>query len=771
MDGVFGERLRTLRLRAGMTQAELAARAGLGRRTVNRLESGDSPSPQAATLRLLAKALRLDGPSAEWLRTGEGSFTGLAPGSPLGPAGPLIGRDAVLRVISRILGDPETRLLTLTGPGGVGKTSLAKETARAWPAVAEDGALVDMVPLAEVSDPADILPAIARTLGFHGREGGVRPLLARTLAGSPMLLVLDNLEHLPGAAQEIEWLLNAAPRLIVLATSREALRLQRERVLVVDPLPLDSPDSPAVTLFVERARRVRFGFAPSPAERQVIRDLCERLGGLPLAIELAASQMDTLTPAAVLALLEQAGVRALPPNAPGSPSHLASMVDVIDWSWRLLDPGQQRLMRAAAVFAGGFTPAAIENVVASAHGLDAAAAEAAPLLPALLRAHLLRQQPPWPDERTPRFAILEPIRDYALDRLRESGEEARVRLAHAAWTADRLEQTDRMVMSPGRRMAGMDRMEREYPNGSAALRWALAAGERDLASRLVVSLRGAWGYTEHADRLGSLESAVADLDALSPVARQWAAAAWLDALGRAGDAPRIRAGLAETIARARAYGDPVLEAMATLHWSRDFDEDPVAALASVDRALALLGDEGDTVDPPYLQSWALVRQGVELHRMGRLAEALPLMERGLAGTMLESGGIGAATQHGHLGLLLLDLGQPRRAAETMLTGLWQAVRAEDRWAMFQGGRWLARVVRAHGGPPAATILAGLDRALAAEHLRSGQPLDQGDILAAAGDAPPETLEEAITAAAALPGLLPERVEPEPGARFTGRRLE
>jgi len=455
---------------------------------------------------------------------------------------------------------------------------------------------------------------------------------------------------------------------------------------------------------------------------------------------------------------------------------MASMHDAVAWSWDLLDEDQRRLLRAASSFAGGFDAPSLASVLSLAHGVDpqSAYADTAGLLPSLLRAHLVRQQPPGPFDEAPRFTMLDPIRDFARDCLRAAGEESAVRLGHARWAAVRLATLDAIVMDPILRLRGNALMDREYANGLAALRWSIGAGDHELASRLVLGLRGAWGYADHADdpgeRLTGLGIALSELAALTPEARRWTVALWLDALGRAGDPRPIRPALERSLALARATGDSVLEALATLHQSRDLDEDPRDALDAIDRADALLGTDGDTEDPPYLQAWATVRRGVELHRLGCLAEARTAIEAGLRRTLEFSQAINAATQLGHLARVQQDQGFPRLAAQTMLEGIGHAVASDDRWSVYHAGLWLLRLAREHGGPEASGITEGLAQALAAERIRNGQPIEAADILPAPdGSAAP--LYEAVAEAAALAAMLPERTAPVPGARFTGRRHE
>ncbi|HEV2644572.1 MAG TPA: protein kinase, partial [Candidatus Elarobacter sp.] len=379
-----------------------------------------------------------------------------------------IGREREIALARGLLDD--TRLLTLTGPGGTGKTRLALQLAASVRERHADG--VWFVPLAEISD-ADLVPSmVAQTLGV--RDLGATLLSDRVIAalrGKQILLVLDNFEHVLDAGAFVARLLGACPGVTVMATSRAPLAVQGEQEFPVPPLTTPSradenaADSEAVRLFVQRARAVRPGFALDEAALDAVGEICRRLDGLPLALELAAARAKLLSPRAMLARLEHR-FDLLRADARDRPARHSTMRAVIDWSYVLLTDAERALFDRLAVFAGGISVDAAEAVAPSRDGGTDAPPAVLDVLDSLCNKSLLRQDDQADGE--PRFVMLETVREFGLERLRDSRGEAAARRAHRAYCIALAERAAGELRGPAQ-AAWFDRLEHEYANFRVAL--------------------------------------------------------------------------------------------------------------------------------------------------------------------------------------------------------------------------------------------------------------------------------------------------------------
>jgi predicted ATPase/Tfp pilus assembly protein PilF/DNA-binding XRE family transcriptional regulator len=483
----FGATLRRYRTAAGWTQEELAERAGVSVRSISNLERGAPYIPRPETVRLLADALGFaQHEQAHWIAATR-ETDGLPARPPLtlpAPPTPLIGREQEVARACTLLRQEEVRLLTLSGPAGVGKTRLGLAVAAAVHSEFADG--VFLVTLAPIDDASLVAPTIAQALGL--REQGDRPLgetLAEHLRVRQLLLLLDNFEHVAGAAPQLAELLATCPRLTLLVTSRAAVRIRGEHVLPVPPLTL--PDAttfppldglarvPAVALFLQRARAARPDFALTPENAQVVAAICRRLDGLPLALELAAARISLLPPHEILARLERR-LLLLTGGPHDLPARQQTLRNALAWSYDILPASEQALFRRLSVFAGGCTLAAAEAIAAATGHLSLDVVEG---LASLVDQSLLWRQEGIGGES--RIGMLETMREYAHEWLEASGEQATAERAHAAYYLAFAERAEPELVGP-EQVIWLQRLEAEHDNLRAALHWAHEQRESDAGS-------------------------------------------------------------------------------------------------------------------------------------------------------------------------------------------------------------------------------------------------------------------------------------------------
>jgi predicted ATPase/serine/threonine protein kinase len=416
----------------------------------------------------------------------------------------LVGRSDERATVNGLLLQPGVRLLTLTGPGGTGKTRLAIQVAEDLvdPFDTRFGGGVAFVNLAPIADPKLVASAVARSLGV--RESGDLPLVTAMAEhlnrlGATVLL-MDNFEQVSDAAALVNDLLDACPALKVLATSRVALRIYGEQEFPVPPLPLPSlgalfsPSTlmayPSVALFVQRAAAVRPDFALTPANAGAVVEICRRLDGLPLAIELAAARIKILPPGDLVARIERP-LELLTGGARDLPERQQTLRQTIKWSYDLLTPSEQKLFRRLSVFAGWCTLEAVEAVCDTTEDLGVAVLDG---VSSLVDNSLLVQRVS--DDGTPRFVLLETFREYGRERLLEHGEAAPTERAHAAYMLV-LAEEETLETGPAEKEAWLRRCDIEHDNFRAAIRCLITTGDAEWALRLAVALFVFWEQRDH----------------------------------------------------------------------------------------------------------------------------------------------------------------------------------------------------------------------------------------------------------------------------------
>ncbi|MGY1638900.1 ATP-binding protein [Geodermatophilus sp. SYSU D00742] len=562
------------------------------------------------TERFAAPRPRPPGLSAGWLPT---------------PATPMVDRSAELELVTGLLTDPAVRLVTLTGPGGTGKTRLALAAAER---LVPDRDAVWWIDLAPLRDPGEVPVAVAAALGVTAE--GRRPLLdlvAERLAGLRALLVVDNAEQVLEAAPAAAPLLARCPRTQLLVTSRAVLGLRGEHDVPLGPLAVPDPGeerpdevraAPAVALFAARAQRADPSFTVTDATAATVAEVVRRLDGLPLAVELAAARVRTLPPAALLHRLDRAlDLRGADVDAP---DRQRTLRETIAWSHELLAEPERALLARLSVCAGGFTLDTAERVGAADDDVDVLDA-----LDALVAHSLVTPADAGAGE--PRFRMLALVRAFAAERLRERGEEEATRGRLAAHLAEFAREAGAALDGPEHRL-WLARLEAEAADLQAALRWAVDTDRAELAVRLTAPLARWWwargllvAMGELAERTAALPSAA--LLPPEPAGRLlWARAATRVALGRVAEARPL---LERLVADARERGDPWLLGHGLNGLAMTLPPGDAGLAPTLDAALAALQDSGDTWSVAFAQLF----RGAVAVLAGDVAEATRLHREAL----------------------------------------------------------------------------------------------------------------------------------------------
>ena len=572
--GSFGAQLKTLREAAGFTQEELATIAGLSVHAVSALERGERRRPHVETVRALSAALDLTGATRDALvgsarapahYAAVDELTGVSLPVPLTV---LLGRDTDVQTLRQWIADPIARLITLIGPGGVGKTRLALELARA---IADESATrVIFVPLAAIRDPAFVESAIAEAFGLVDVAARDLPRRARVACENhSTLLVLDNFEHVLDAAPAVADLLTSVPLLRLLVTSRAPLRLRGEREYIVGPLELDAASSamspadlaraPAVRLFVERVRDVQPNFRLTSANGPTVTAICRRLDALPLALELAAPWIKVLTVEDLLrrlthdVLLSAVGPRDLPQRQ-------QTMNATVAWSYHLLSPDEQRAFRRFGALTGRFSIDAAAAVLA---GREASPARSDHVLSAVAnlidKSLLLRSETS--GAARPLYEMLETVRAYAALELAAAGERDDALEAVARYCTGEATLAAEGLVGPAQ-AEWLDRVRDDLENYRGAMRWLIDRGRPAEASDIARGLKYFWLIRGYAAEGLQWYEEILSLPALPPAAElralEGAAVLWYTQ----GELERARTGLDR--ARELAHSD-----MKAVVWAED----------------------------------------------------------------------------------------------------------------------------------------------------------------------------------------------------------
>jgi predicted ATPase/DNA-binding CsgD family transcriptional regulator len=576
------------------------------------------------------------------------------------PLTPLVGRESELADAAETLLRPVVRLMSLTGPGGVGKTRLALALSSRMSPQFPDG--VFFVPLAVVDDPDLVFHAITQALRLGEiPQQSMLEHLAQALRGRRSLVVLDNFEQVRTAGPGLSWLLGACPELKLVVTSRVALRIQSEHEFPVPPFsvppvngarPEELARLDAVQLFALRAQAVRHDFQLTETNLPVVVEICRRLDGLPLAIELAATRVRLLSPHALLERLShRLGILTSGPQ--DLPSRQQTLRAAIDWSYNLLEPAQRSLFERLAVFACGWSLEAAEAVAGPDLGADVLE-----VLATLVDHHLVQsvEQP----NGTVRFVMLETIREYALERLSGSGEEQNTRLRHAAYCM-RLAEIVAPALRGDRLIESLAALDVELDNFRSALSWALEQDDPDLAQELAGELHWFW-WAQNYFREGRdwLARALAKGKGSPPAHALALIGAGAMAL-RLGELESAVGLLESGIAEMRAIGDAHGTGFGLFHlaYARNVVGNPAEALPLFEEALSRF----ETIDDRWGKSMVLSYLGFALHQCGDHEGGVRHIQQALA-LARELGAeprISAALFQ--LGFIAQSLGDQRRALE------------------------------------------------------------------------------------------------------------
>jgi predicted ATPase/transcriptional regulator with XRE-family HTH domain len=704
----FGTMVRERRRSVGLTQERLAERAGISVRTIADLERGVIRAPHRATLDLLINAFGL-GPEeqTEWRRLREA--LAVTPPAPLHSSrlpvamNQLIGRMQEVSTVVDLISTRQHRLVTITGPGGVGKTRIALDAGHKLVDHFRDG--VHFVDLAPVRQPGLFLSTIARNLGLHAAEPAtLQDRLIRSLSQRHILLILDNAEHLRSAAGDLATLLASSDSLHLLVTSRAGLRITAQYEYPISPLKVPDRDFhsafetvqnfPAIQLFVQRAQQVRPEFTLNDENSDAVVRICTYLDGLPLAIELAAARVKLLPPSRIVPrLIDQ--LNFLTDGMLDAPDRHQTMRAAIDWSYSLLDRATKRYFRRLSTFVDGWTLEAAEAI--APEDIDPVDG-----LSTLINDSLILQTAH--SEQNLRFNMLETVREFGLEQLQNSNELDEARQIHAWYFLEFAEAAAPELIGPAQ-AEWLERMESELGN----LRRALESlhhpnAQPDPALRAVSALAWFWEARGYAGEGREWLKQALSIDAGAPVNRMKAlsAAGWFAHIQQ--DSPEAREHLGVAIELARELGERWWEAWLFHLLGRVayFDGDPETAEYYASNCLKIAWELGDR----WLEAWAEHLFALARFISDDLDAARQHHQRSLEIRTVIGYPEGVCLNTGLLGVIALREGDHRTAYQFFRDALTVSRQIGARWLIIN---WIANIVliaAKEGSPDQAALLAG-----------------------------------------------------------------
>ncbi|MGC2407678.1 MAG: tetratricopeptide repeat protein [Candidatus Cybelea sp.] len=647
----LSELLRRYRAEAHVSQEELAERAGVSARAIGDIETGISLWPRAITISLIAEALQLDATARETLRLAS-SRRGLASSTELPEGAPLVGREAEMAAALALLRDEDVRLVTLTGGPGVGKTALAAAVARALDV--EFGARTRFIDFAALADPMLVPTKISLAVGVRDVRGNsVAASVAAVIGGAPMLILMDNFERVAAAAPFVAELLAAAPQLKVLVASRARLRLRAERTLTVGPLATQA----GIALLLERVRSFSPNFALPQDEHPALATLAETLGGVPLAIELAAPLLRTSSAAELATRLERP-LDVLVTQDRRLPQRQRTMRDAIAWSYALLPPDDQRLFRRLAVFGGSFIEEGVQKIASDgASSSDALGTLRA--LAVLIDQNLVRMSGDFSEEAL--FELHPLLNEFANELLEREGERETAYLRFTEYCLQLAQTPPRPEPSHDR--ATRIRLQRESAHFDAALEWLRSTRRLDQAIALAFTIWPIWyrrgenvhGYAWLTSLLSDAHSGSVSDAALADA--HWAA---LGLCESSGQPERFEEHLAVVLPRKRAAGNRgavaslLAGAGTAAHLKGEYDK----ARAYLDESLTIRRELGDGLNIAR----SLLDLGTHMSDQGEFPQAMRYLDEALMLFRAAGRRMGTSLVLGTLALVAIRSGSPSHAA-------------------------------------------------------------------------------------------------------------